>query len=461
MDVNDPNNSDLSQSFLIRDKSGQFKKVEDGQIVDVTVPKTAVPARREPPAPEPLPKPPMPPVTPPLFVPQKPAPSAAIAPRPMPVMSAGKAPLNLEPEDIEEIEQHARDLEAMGGAPQLAATVALNTAIEEILRESGVRLEDDLLIKRFSKVLESRLRDIRTSIEAREVLMRPKKIGGIELSSAEADRVLNLAEQRAAVFHEAGVAVAAQPRTAEAPRANLKKWGVDLVGQGGMFAPTPPAFVPKPGEVKKELPKPFVPSVEQIPPEPAQQVAPVKPPALQSVTPLPVEPVAPARSVPIEETPAVPAPQPVQPMSAEAVSLYARSPEELPKRTPIPSSIEPDRPQMVDIRQPMHIVGPVEEIGEIDLKEFRRLGTNPQESAEKVLEKIDLLEEDSYQRRSEGVGAWKLAPVFKLYIDIGRESIDTNRSIEQILTRRAQENHPTLLMEEFLAINNLNSTLGV
>ena len=148
------------------------------------------------------------------------------------------------------------------------------------------------------------------------------------------------------------------------------------------------------------------------------------------------------------------------PVTQNDHELYGQPPEEMPRITPV-RPIDQLRPQMADIKQPTRVVGPVDELGQTDIKEFRRLGTNPQDAAEKIIEKIDLLEEESWPMRMDGIGAWKKSPLSKLYVSIGRESMDTNRIIQEVINQRAQDGKPHVLMEEFLAINDINNKLSV
>jgi 2'-5' RNA ligase len=120
---------------------------------------------------------------------------------------------------------------------------------------------------------------------------------------------------------------------------------------------------------------------------------------------------------------------------------------------------EPLRPQMIDIRQPMKVLGPVEEFQEIDLTEFRRLGPTPAAAINKIVEKIGLLQEESWQMRMDGVAAWQRSATNQVYVAQGRESIESGKRLEEVINSRQQAGQPYLSVNEWLAVNALNSHL--
>jgi hypothetical protein len=156
-------------------------------------------------------------------------------------------------------------------------------------------------------------------------------------------------------------------------------------------------------------------------------------------------------------------PRPVMPSAPAPVStpeMYTRPADEMPRIVQVRMP-EQERPQVNDIRQPAKVMGPVEELADIDLDEFRRQGTNPTEAADRILEKIDLLEHDSWTMKIEAIKAWRRSSANQLYIQIGRESMDTNQSVAEVIRKRMQNNQSYLLLDEFLAINSLNSRLAI
>lgn len=115
---------------------------------------------------------------------------------------------------------------------------------------------------------------------------------------------------------------------------------------------------------------------------------------------------------------------------------------------------------MSDIKPPAKTVGPVEEIFRLTPDDYRRLGKTLAEANDKIAEKLDLLEEDSYLKRAEGVKAWKKNAVHRLYLEIGRESMERNMAISDVIRQRQEANRPTVTEEEFHAIADLNKRIS-
>jgi hypothetical protein len=208
---------------------------------------------------------------------------------------------------------------------------------------------------------------------------------------------------------------------------------------------TPPAFVPRPQ-----------PKHVEVKPDPMPQASLSTGATPEETSQLAQEIKKEIDSLPTKKEQLIPASIPVQ--SAKPVVAPAKAEDSI-SGIAYARQAEPDRPQMVDIKQPMKVVGPVEELGMIDIAEFRRLGNGPEASADKILEKIELLQEESWQTRMDGVRAWKQSEIAQLYVAIGRESIDRGMPLENVLRSRGQENKPCISLDEFFAINRVNSIL--
>ncbi|MFH0805258.1 MAG: hypothetical protein V1916_03645 [Patescibacteria group bacterium] len=422
--MDDPNVSDggFLSGFLVKGKNGQLKKVQDGVILDYQ-PATPSSAAATPPPPPPAVKPAVKPAaakTLPvaLVVPPPPPLPQTLQPQP-PVSSSARAPLFIAPEDEEEIKQHRAELAQKIG-PATPPAVDPAAVVCTLQQDFNLQFADEVLAKRFAKVVESRLHSARSDIETAEVLSRPSKIGGLGLQPPVAQAVV----QKIVALH------APQPKPAGRVAPPVAPKPIPLT----VAVPVPPAFVP--------LPKPRPPAP---PASPAVKVVPIG-------TPAPVPPPTPK--------PAPPAASPVQP--AQPVSdLYGMSQAEAMSKISRSRQAEVERPQVVDIRQPNRVLGPVEELRDIDLKEFRRLGVSPQEAADRVVEKVALLEEESWQMRMDGLRAWQRSPVFRLYAAIGRQSIERGRTVAAIIQELHAAGQPYLLPEEFTAMVTLNTRISI
>jgi hypothetical protein len=116
--------------------------------------------------------------------------------------------------------------------------------------------------------------------------------------------------------------------------------------------------------------------------------------------------------------------------------------------------------KMHDVKQvKTKLMSPVDELGEMDLVNFRRLGKDAEEMAKKIEEKINFLEDENYSKRLEGIKAWRNSPVNELYLKMGRESIEKNKSIEEISAQMRDLGKDHLTINEINAIMNLNRRL--
>ncbi len=416
---------DLPAGFLIKDKSGQFKKVQDDVITDFSLKKPVLEASLQPA------KASVPPIRQSFSSQGGAAPARAVSPvkPPPPISSAPTASIFMAPDDELEIREQQEKLNQMMAAPAGHSVLSVEDVVNKAVSDFQLRFDEDIMQKRFAKVIESRLRDLRDSVETKEVLTRSKKIGGLELSPDLAGKILSFVEQH----------ITDKPV--------IKP--VELVKPASVRFDIPPAFIPRPQPVAAPM-KPAEPIKEDV-----NKLAEEIKKEFQAPVPSPKPDLAaPAPQVPKPETPAAPS----APVSTP--EMYTRPQDEMPRIVQVRKP-EIERPQVIDIRQPAKVMGPVEELADLDLDEFRRQGTNPTEAAERILEKIDLLEHDSWAMKIDATKAWRRSPANQLYLQIGQESMESNQTVAETIRRRMQNNQPYLLLDEFLAINSLNSRLAI
>jgi len=105
------------------------------------------------------------------------------------------------------------------------------------------------------------------------------------------------------------------------------------------------------------------------------------------------------------------------------------------------------------------ITGPVEEIKNLSLKDFRKLGADPIEAAGRIWEKINLLEDESLIKKDEGTRAWRQSEIYQLYLAIGGASMAEKKPVEAVIANRKAAGQPFLMPEEFNAVADLNRKL--
>jgi hypothetical protein len=104
------------------------------------------------------------------------------------------------------------------------------------------------------------------------------------------------------------------------------------------------------------------------------------------------------------------------------------------------------------------LTGPVEELRNITLADFRRLSADPVEACRRLKDKLDLLEEQAYSRRVDGVKAWQESSVYKMYLDVIMASFAGGRTLTAIIGEKQSAGQESLTEREVRAIMELNKT---
>lgn len=105
------------------------------------------------------------------------------------------------------------------------------------------------------------------------------------------------------------------------------------------------------------------------------------------------------------------------------------------------------------------LMGAVQELQSFDLVGFRRLGSTANERVQKIFDKINLLEQESYTKKAQGIAAWRDSEVYKLYLQLGTESMISGQEVANFILDRQSKNQEALSIEEFSAISDLNKQL--
>jgi len=115
--------------------------------------------------------------------------------------------------------------------------------------------------------------------------------------------------------------------------------------------------------------------------------------------------------------------------------------------------------KMEDVKYVPKLTGPIDELREMDLTNFRRLSSDPHGAIQKINDKIDFLEEESYSQRLKGIKAWRESPINKMYLETARKSIEGEGSIKDVIKAKNINNNNFLSEEEIEAIMELNRKL--
>lgn len=354
--------------------------------------------------------------------------------------------------------------------------------IEKIITEAGLILPSSLAVSRFKNIISTYNRGIRNKIDTKNTLAKNTKIGGLDLSLEEIDRVLKICDSRLPK-NSVTMAKPGVPTPAAIPSSRLDKIvaSVDNAKPGAEYnlkQAIASGQIKKISAPEKELDFPLNEPVKALPA--AETVAPEKIILREKIV-LADKPVA----TPVVNSAVAPTIHPVAPLVAPLVAHLVVPPVVHPLISPIASPTKPITPPIKPIPAPlrpiatnrpiavssssktvMHdikpmpkIMGPLEELQFLDLLNFRRLGKTPAEITAKVFSKIKLLEAEGYDKMVLGVHAWRQSPVNRLYLKMGQEAMKNGMTIKDFAILAEKNKKDYLKLEEIEAILAMNSKL--
>jgi hypothetical protein len=359
------------------------------------------------------------------------------------------------PEREEEDREIAEIAANMPKADRDHVTV-LSGAVDAIFGKLLWRPEGDYLRRRLMNMISTRLRDVRTRNEFFMKLMRPVKVGGLGLDRERAERVTKeveegYAEFRGKVEEEEKSRLArqleAQERKIEERRRREQeehaRWFEERIkskreGEGG----SRPSFKAPGGADKGGAPPPVAHPVE------------IKAKARERAAYgelVPVRPRAKPEHAGADQKPSVGRVTAVPPKPAVKVSMDTAR---------MARAAEGARPRIEDVRVPggARLAGPLQEIGSMTLEQFRRLGT-PGNAARRIAEKVELLGEESFEKRVSGVLAWQESPLQKTYLGLLAQAFKTQKTMKALIDEKRKTDPNVMSIEEMEAIVALNDSL--
>lgn len=350
------------------------------------------------------------------------------------------------------------------------------TLLDEAVDQAYVALSwkpsDEYLVNRLRHIISSRLRDVRSALEVEQLLQRDTKVGGVGLEQAQARTLAGEIERAYAGSHDAILAdekkkieqqlleqkVKIEERKkreaeehakwyqekilARKQDEDQKKLLAEQMRQSFLAAGQAPAAEAHPVDLKeaqkeKERFGEMVPAV-------AAGAAPIAPP------PSPAPAAAPKA-----------APQPPAPFAPPTASGQAARPEvKVSKQTITQQPLAPGlKPRVDDVKFGPRLTSLVDELKNISLSEFRRLAKDPQVAAQKVMQKIETLAQESFEKRVQGVQAWQASPMQQAYLALVGESFKQGKSVQDIAEAKRQAGEDVPSPADIAAVISLNSKL--
>ncbi|MEK9183052.1 MAG: hypothetical protein AAB849_00905 [Patescibacteria group bacterium] len=302
--------------------------------------------------------------------------------------------------------------------PIFAPTIERYDAVaEKLVKESGLNIVPELQ-QRFKMIVVSRLKEVRKWVETRQKLMSPKEAGGMSFSYEEAEKFLKMVDEKKEGLLKNEIALPADRQVAPlAPKEvlpikeNFPKDSSLAARNDNKAAATPRNDIKKTSsDITKTHPQPLK-IVQQEKATPKIELA-----------PLTQAHIKPAPKIAIPQTPS-------------------------------------GRSKMEDVAYKPRLVGPVEELREMTIVDFRRLSPQVKVTADKIYAKIELLAEESYEKKIAGIKAWQESEVNKMYLGLLNESVDAAKPVQKMIEERQGAGRPTLTYEEFKTVMELNRRL--
>ena len=354
------------------------------------------------------------------------------------------------PEDEEEVRELTKKVEVV--LPPKAEIQKeedkIEKKIDQICRQLKVSFSSEELNLRFRKILSTYLKGVRNKVDTKQTLIKAIDAGGLSMDPIYVDNILLVADKINADF----VDVPSQPKKEE-----LKKDSVYSLQQSGIrdvdydFGSLAKKTDKK--EEKAIAPAPTSPLhfTEEESPETSKKSETNFGEGVIDLTKLDEK----------SET------------SSSDINLSAAnrddiiSKNEVKETVAVPvnlasarqAAVDSDKPRMKDVKYRPKLTGPVDELGEMDIVNFRRLNSDPEVVADKIKQKIKNLETESYSKKLAGIKSWRQSPINRLYLEIGQESLLKKKSVPEVIEARAQNGLDYLTKEEFDTIVSLNKEL--
>ncbi len=105
------------------------------------------------------------------------------------------------------------------------------------------------------------------------------------------------------------------------------------------------------------------------------------------------------------------------------------------------------------------LTGLADELRSMDIEAYRRLSRDPQQAAERVMEKLETLKRESFDRWTEGVEAWRQSPLQQQYLKLVAESFGSGKPVAQLVEEKRKTNPRLPSAEELGSIIALNGRI--
>ncbi len=335
-----------------------------------------------------------------------PAPSTSVRPNPDQALPAAKKFLNLPKPELtlnEEIQAIKKDIPAEISIDKFAR--ARKESIDSIIRTARLKFSSPEAQLKFEKIIDSRLRNIRDLRATISLLMQPPDQNGFGMPLQQAASLANVIEAECLAFHKR-------------IETDVKRSAISKISQ--RHADEKEVSAGKQATNQQDVEERFLKTVKKSTILREKEVLlpetrPTLPNRIQNIRPILSQ-------------------NSVQPMTAT-------------------------KPQVSDIKVMRTTTGPLGELQNMTIQEFRRLSKDPKEATQKILDKIELIKEEGFEIYREALSAWQQSEPNRFYLELAKAALESGAPVAEQIAKKKSVNEPTLTLEEFQEILKLNARI--
>jgi hypothetical protein len=322
-------------------------------------------------------------------------------------------------EDAHEIEQVKTKKQTAMETP-VAAPGSIEEMVGQICALEPMQLPDGTLASRCKQIVESRFREVRNAADTQKQIERPVETGGLGITGRKLADMMQAIENGMDTFVRHASDKVAQERASYLEKKQLEQTQKQTLS----------------GVEEKMMTKRYVELTGKLPTE---HVSPAAPDASRASAAVSKDAAMTTRE---------------QNINTEKV----RGVIEAAKQNKDLSLVFSQRPHVQDVTFVKKLSGPIDELHGLSLVDFRRMAKNIDQSAERIIDLVHLVEDQGYEKRVEAIRAWQSSPLYLTYLDIARKAMQEGKPLEEmrmLLSKTAE----TLTKEELAVILKLNNEL--
>lgn len=357
--------------------------------------------------------------------------------------------------------------------------------IDAIIKDVGLSFASEFLINRFRDIIRTNLIGVRDCMSTKEALLKPVQSGGLGLAEGDIENVIKklkcdirLQKEMVSKVKEQAKEARAKaissvdsvvPRDVEYDLSKLKKAPANMMAKKVKKSDDAVEDIKvEPSQVKQIAPKVKQLNKAEEVVQDSTEASRVKSNGLKSgkLQPKMEQAIkAPRVDIKKEKKSFWSSLRAILPKSSKkevdknGVKIVTKPDLSRENSGVVNQTIENGKVKMEDIRYVKRTVGPVDEIAQLSLVDFRRLHQNPAGAIIKVKEKIDLMNEISYSEKRNGIKAWRQNPVNQVYLKMGELSLVKSKTISEVIEDLKNEDKDYLSEVEFNAVGQLNADL--